>query len=68
MKSCKCVHNVRMHESYFNRKDPVKCIVLCRDSCSSRSEDGLTEDDRVDPQAGPPCIVVRVRANVPPHL
>ena len=32
------------------------------------TEDGLTEDDRVDPQAGPPCIVVRVRASVPPHL
>ena len=43
-------------------------LVLCRDSCSNGSEDGLTEDDRVDPQVGPPCIVVRVRASVPPHL
>ena len=30
--------------------------------------DGLTEDDRADPQAGPVCIVGRVRASVPPHL
>ena len=45
-----------------------KSLVLCRDPCTSGPEDCWIEDGRTDPQAGTPCIVVRVRASVPPKI
>ena len=46
----------------------VTTVSLCRDPCAGGPEDFWIEDGRADPQAGPPCIVARVRASVPPHL
>ena len=50
-------------------RDASRIIVsLCRDPCGGGPEDCQIEDCRADPQAGPLCIVARVRTSVPPHL